>query len=257
MYRLRCFGNPTLETALGERVRLIERHPKRFAVLIYLACRDRAPRARREVLLPVFWPDADESHARNALRQSIFILREFLGPRVLLGRDDGEIALDAARIQCDLWEFREHLRRGRWSEACSMEPEWFLHDFTVRDTPPFTDWTDRARHAVTSRTADAWARLADLAEARRDFAGAATAWGRALELAPHSERCLRKMITARVAAGDRAAAADAWARFQRRLAEDLELVPTPSTRNHVEAALAPGTPGEIRAGVEVAGAVKR
>jgi len=240
MYRLRCFGYPGLEASNGQRIEVIERHPKRFAVLIYLTCRDRVPKMQREALLPVFWPESDESHARNALRQSIFCLREFLGPGVLLGRDDGELSVDHEKLHCDLWGFRDDVRQKRWAEVCATDVCSFLQDFTVRDAEPFMDWIDQVRLEVGTAATRAWSEQARAAEACGDFASAGAAWERALDLSPHSEAYLRQMVTALVAAGDRAAAADAYDRFERRLSAELDLAPTPLTRNHVQAALATG-----------------
>ena len=237
MYRLRCFGYPGLEASNGQRIEVIERHPKRFAVLIYLACRDRLPRMQREALLPIFWPESDESRARNALRQSIFCLREFLGPGVLLGRDDGELSLDPAKLHCDLWDFRDRLRAKAWEEVCATDVRAFLRDFTVRDAEPFMDWMDQVRLEVATAATRGWSAQARAAEARGDSTSAGAAWGRALDLSPHSEAYLRQMVSALVAAGDRAAAADAYERFERRLSVELDLVPTPMTRLHVQAAL--------------------
>jgi DNA-binding SARP family transcriptional activator len=247
MYRLRCFGYPGLVAANGQRIELIERHPKRFAVLIYLACRDRVPKMQREALLPVFWPESDESHARNSLRQSIFCLREFLGPGVLLGRDDGELAIDSEKLHCDLWDFRDQVRDREWHEVCETDVCSFLRDFSVRDAEPFMDWIDQVRLEVATAATRGWAEQARAAEACADFASAGAAWERALELSPHSEAYLRQMVSALVAAGDRAAAAEAYDRFERKLAAELELVPTPLTRNHVQAALATGFPAPLHA----------
>jgi len=252
MYRLRCFGYPSLVASNGERIEVIERHPKRFAVLIHLACRDRVPRMQREAILPVFWPESDESHARNALRQSIFCLREFLGPGVLLGRDDGELAVDPAKLHCDLWDFRAQVREKRWPEVCATDVRSFLRDFSVRDAEPFMDWIDQVRLEVAAAATRGWSVQARAAEACRDFASAGAAWARALDLAPHSEVYLRQMVSALVAAGDRAAAAEAYDRFEWRLSAELELAPTPMTRHHVQAALGGGSrspfqgPGRVR-----------
>ncbi|HSM06757.1 MAG TPA: BTAD domain-containing putative transcriptional regulator [Longimicrobiales bacterium] len=242
MYRLRCFGYPAIEASNGARLEVIERHPKRFAVLIYLAGRDRVPRAQREALLPVFWPDSDEPHARNALRQSIFCLREFLGPGVLIGRSDGELSISPERFHCDLWDFRERVRARRWDDVCAGQVAEFLQDFVVRDAEPFMDWIDAVRLEVATAATQGWAHQARAAEACGDYASAATAWEQALALSPHSEAYLRQMVSAYVAAGDRAAAADAYDRFERRLAVELDLVPTTLTYRHVQAALGSGVP---------------
>jgi DNA-binding SARP family transcriptional activator len=68
MMTLRCFGYPSLEGPDGTSLDALQVHPKRFALLIYLACQHKALQYQREALLPVFWPDSTESQARNSLR---------------------------------------------------------------------------------------------------------------------------------------------------------------------------------------------
>ena len=238
MYRLHCFGYPTLETPDGERVERIERCPKRFALLIYLACRRGVPCAQREALLPVFWPDADSEHARNTLRQALFQLRTVTEPDVVLGRDEGEVALSPDRFHCDLWDFLRHIREGDGFAARRMGPELFLRDFTVRDADPFMDWVDRTRSFLVGQAADALVVTALDAERNGRSAVARTAWSRALELSPHNEDLVCRLVTSAVASGDRAGAVEAWVGFQERLRVDLQLRPTARTRNAVERALA-------------------
>jgi hypothetical protein len=46
---------------------------------------------RRDSLLGLFWPNADEEHLRSSLRKSLHLLRKSLGEHALLSRGDEEI----------------------------------------------------------------------------------------------------------------------------------------------------------------------
>ncbi len=237
LYRLRCFGYPALEDAEGVPTGLVEKHPKLFAVLVYLACRGSEPRADREALLPIFWPSADEAHARNALRQTVHSLRKVLGPRVLPGRGEEELSIDASLLSCDLWEFRSHVRNGRWREACDVGSPIFLENYGIRNEGPFMDWVDRLRYELRSQVANAWSRVATEAETQGDLLAASRSWDRALDFAPYDETFLRAMIRTLAATGDRAQASAAYDRFTRRLRTPLELDPSPATVSAVRALL--------------------
>lgn len=245
MYRLHCFGYPKLESPGGESLGEIERSPKRFGLLIYLACRRGSPCAQRETLLPVFWPDASDDQARNALRQSLFWLRKMLGPEVILGRDEGEVALNPDRFACDLWDFRRQLREGISLVGGHLSPRSFLRDFTVRDAEPFMDWVHQTRHGLLMGAIEALTRTAGDAEESGRSVLAYEAWRRALEWSPHSERLLRNVVTSAVASGDRAAAAEVWTYFQTRLQDDLGLQPTTTTRRIVHNAFGLPDPGSV------------
>ena len=74
MFKLYLFGQPNIQVD-GKSVPLARR--KALALLAYLAVTGRP--SSRDTLATLFWPENDQSGARNNLRRSIFELNQSLG----------------------------------------------------------------------------------------------------------------------------------------------------------------------------------
>lgn len=74
-HSLRLLGPIELERDDGTVVSSVLAQPKRLALLAYLAAARPGTLLRRDTLLALFWPDADDDRARNSLRQSVHFLR--------------------------------------------------------------------------------------------------------------------------------------------------------------------------------------
>jgi DNA-binding SARP family transcriptional activator len=216
---------------------VIHRHPKKLAVLTYLACQHEEPWCHRESLLPVFWPNADESQARNSLRQCVHVLRRMLGEGMLNGRDEGRLSIDGSRFRCDVADFGRARREGRLQDALELQSGDFLTGFYVANTGPFMAWADRSRRTLRERGKDCALRLAQSAEADRDLYQAVAWWTRALELSPYDEEVLSSLVWALVQSGNRGSASQVYRRFRNRMMDDLELEPSAKTRAAVDRAL--------------------
>jgi DNA-binding SARP family transcriptional activator len=68
---LRILGDLDLRGADGNRVDSIVAQPKRLALLAYLTLATPGGAQQRDLLISVFWPELDESNARNSLNQSL------------------------------------------------------------------------------------------------------------------------------------------------------------------------------------------
>src|SRR5688572_15403439 len=91
--------------------------PKRFALLVYLAVAARGEYVRRDTLLALFWPEADQEHGRRVLRQTIYKLRQSLGTHTITSRGAEELGVDPAILSCDVLAFEQALAAGRTAEA--------------------------------------------------------------------------------------------------------------------------------------------
>ena len=89
MLRFKLLGTSELSREDGTSVRSVLAQPKRLALLAYLTLEARGRPVRRNTLLALFWPERDEAHARNALRQSLYFLRRSLGDGVVESEGDG------------------------------------------------------------------------------------------------------------------------------------------------------------------------
>ena len=60
---------------------------------------------------PIFWPDLDQFAARRALRNTLYHLREALGEGAIVTRGDDAVAIDPARLTCDVTRLQRGGRR--------------------------------------------------------------------------------------------------------------------------------------------------
>src|SRR5438876_6570678 len=75
------------------------------------------PRPPRSTLFPYTtlfrsWPELDQPRARAALRQSLYVLREVLGPAALVSHGNEEVGLDFRAVRCDVVDFRDSDRKS-------------------------------------------------------------------------------------------------------------------------------------------------
>lgn len=211
------------------------RRPKLVALLAYLAAARPHGFHRRDRLLAIFWPELDQPRARNALRQAVFHLRTSLGADALLTRGDEELAVNPARVRCDVVAFDELLAAGREAAALELVRGELLPGFHLSDAPDFERWLDEEREHLHRQTAIAAGTLAQAEEKQGNLAGAAH-WARlGAEVAPYDEDGLRTLLGVLDRAGDRAGALQAYDRFARRLEADLGVQPAPETQAVVRA----------------------
>src|SRR5687767_4066676 len=72
----------------------------------------------REKLLIYLWPESNTQRARNSLNQTLWSIRQHLGEDVVVGTTT--LRLNPERVSCDLWEYREALRRGDVATAARL-----------------------------------------------------------------------------------------------------------------------------------------
>jgi DNA-binding SARP family transcriptional activator len=219
-----------LRDTSGQQSRRLLRRPKLVALLAYLAAARPHGFHRRDRVVAVFWPELDQAHARNALRQAVHHLRAALGPDVIVTRGDEELAVDPSRLRSDVARFAELSVAGQWAEALELARGELLPGFHLSDTPEFERWLDEERAHVQRRVAEGAATLAEAEATRHNLVGAARWARRAVEAAPYDEDGIRRLLRLLDGAGDRAGAVQAYETFARRLDEDLGVEPAPESQ---------------------------
>lgn len=233
MLRLYTLGTPDLQEEDGRRVDSVLAHAKRTALLAYL-CASKPPRTvRRATLVALLWPEADEEHARGALRHELSQLRRSLGPGVLLGEGGESIGVDGERLWCDLWTFESALDAGSFQEALELWHGELLQGLQVPGGE-FDRWLDEMRSRLARRVVEAGRRLSVEVEEAGDVAGA-IAWARRVtELAPFDESGWQRLLLLLDRAGDRSGALKAFEALATRMGRELEAEPSPETLALVE-----------------------
>jgi len=228
-------GTLELSASDGRDLEPLARQSKRTALLCYLAAAVPHGLQRRDTLLALFWPELDETHARPALSQALYVLRNALGDQGIVTRGDDEVGLSRDVVWCDVLAFEAALDAGQPAEALALYRGELLDGFFVSDAPEFERWLERERERLRDRAAEgAWA-LAEAHAAARDVVQAAR-WARwAAALAPTDEVAIRRLMTLLRGLGDRAAALRAYEAFAFRLTQEYELEPSAETRALAEA----------------------
>jgi DNA-binding SARP family transcriptional activator/TolB-like protein len=229
MLQLHTLGTLDLRSPADADCAAVLAQPKRLALLIYLAAASPRRFHRRDSLLALFWPELDESHARAALRRTLYFLRNALGADAILGRGDDEIGASES-LACDAAEFEAALARGDLGRALELYRGDFLAGFHVAGAPEYQDWLDRERTRFRELAAAAARKLADDAASLDRHDDAVRYSRRALSLDPHDETALRRLMTLLDASGDRAGALRAYDDFARRLMAELDLEPSGDAR---------------------------
>ncbi|HET7550777.1 MAG TPA: protein kinase [Gemmatimonadaceae bacterium] len=228
MIEFRTLGGLSLTRPDGREPHALLARPKPVALLAYLAQAPPLRLVRRDTLLALFWPEADVSHARAALRKAVYVLRASLGDAVLVSRGDDELGVNRREIWCDAAAFGRALDAGQMEEALAIYHGEMLPGFFISDAPAFEEWLEGERARLAQRAAEAASTLAASAETRGELSLAAH-WGRRALALSRDEGVLRRLITVLDRLGDRASALRLFEQFARQLATEYDMEPSSET----------------------------
>ena len=169
---VRLFGPPQIEL---DGVVVRPDHRKPVTLLAYLAVS--AKPHSREALATFFWPDYP--NGRAYLRNSLSIIRRALGDRheqwIRIERQTiewlhaGDAWVDVSAFERHIHTFQSHGHPDgdlctscidHLSAAVALAGDEFLAGFTLRDSPPFDEWSYFQRERLRTTTAEALAALA-------------------------------------------------------------------------------------------------
>jgi DNA-binding SARP family transcriptional activator len=133
---------------------------KGLSILKYLVRSPKTPVAK-DVLMDVFWPEADQEVARRNLHQAIYNLRRILSRgqsdfRPILFEKDCYLFNPEISLNLDFEAFEQRVQTGRRMEAAGRSSEAFaeyklaeelyLGDFLEQD--PYEDWASLQREQI-------------------------------------------------------------------------------------------------------------
>lgn len=226
---LRVLGSLDLRESGGPQFESLLSQPKRFALLLYLCLQKPYGFHRRDTLVALFWPEADQSHARTSLRNSLHALRHALGTSALQARGEEDIGVERNIFWSDAAAFEQCVRSGLVEDALELYAGDFLPGLFVEGAPDFDRWVDNQRKTFRHLAAKAARIAAERSEAENRITDAISCAQRAVQLSNSDERVVRGLIELLTRAGDRAAALKAYENFATHLAAEFNAVPSPET----------------------------
>ena len=224
------------------------------ALLAYLAVESDRPH-RRDVLVGLLWPECSEQAARHNLRQALFNLRQVIGdhastpPFLLISREAiqfnraSDYSLDFTRFNEYSLAFKKGPSRGvqdgsinitQLEEMAKLYRGEFLKKFFIEDSTEFEEWTVALRESLRQRVLEVHYYLAEYYELHGDFQAAHRHALRQLELDPWGEKGHRQMMRVFALDGRRSAALAQYDTCRRLLAEELDVEPSPETKELYE-----------------------
>jgi DNA-binding SARP family transcriptional activator len=154
---LALLGGFEVRASSGE---LITLHTKKAqALLAYCAARPGQLQSR-EKLATLLWGDREGEHARNSLRQTLFILRSGL-PAGVLHVEGDSVAINRRMVQVDVVDFQRWAfvrTTPRLAQAARLYKGEFLDGFVV-PAEAFEEWLFTERERLRDIAMEVWARL--------------------------------------------------------------------------------------------------
>jgi DNA-binding SARP family transcriptional activator len=199
---------------------------KPLALLALLAAAGRRG-ISRDKLIAYLWPEADMQHGRGLLKQACYALRRDLdAPALFLGTS--ELRLNPSVIASDVQGFETALERREDADAAKLYAGCFLDGFYLSGADEFERWVEAERGRLQQRAGEALERLATGAAARGEYISAVAWWRRLAGLDPLNSRVALGLMSALVAAGDRAGALHVARAHEARLRDELDAAPDPA-----------------------------
>jgi len=208
---------------------LLWRH--NVALLLYIA-RSPARRCTRDQAIGLLWPDKPQAAALQSLREAIRLLRRYIGKeRLRTEADQLELAPGAIELDTDLLD--RLIERRDWAGATPLVRGKFADGFGLDGSSAFEDWLLAEQWHWYGREMDVLIQHAEQRLDAGDLLGADDPARRALNLDPESQRALRTLLRRLALAGDRSAALELYARFEKRATQSGAQI-EPATRALVD-----------------------
>jgi DNA-binding SARP family transcriptional activator/Flp pilus assembly protein TadD len=223
MLRLQLLGQAKID---GSDVPL-SRAPRgaRLALLALLVSDGRVG-ASRDRLMSLLWPELATDRARHLLRDTLYRLREAIGPDTISATGD-LLILDPASVECDVWQFESAIATQNWAEADRLYGGALLEGSFPVDSSEFEQWLDAERARLSRLHAQCLEAVAQELASRSEYVEAATAWRRLSAIDPYNARYAIGLMQALDATGDRAGALRHATAHTAALANDLGAAPDP------------------------------
>lgn len=208
--------------------------PRLQSLIAYLLLHRHTAISRQQLAF-CLWPETTDRQARNNLRTIVHRLR-YVFPDIesfldlegatLSWRPDASVWLDVTDFETRLEQAETGSVREKpelLAAALALYEGDLLPDF-------YDDWVMPPRERLRQRYLDALSQLAELLEAKREYAAATETTRRLLQEDPLQERVYRRLMRLQALSGDLAGALYTYHRCAARLEQELGVEPSPATQ---------------------------
>ena len=197
-------------------------------LLLYLLCHTRG--RRREDIGLVFWPDASAAQVKNSFHVLLHRLRKVLGRTDIVIVDDERYLIDPAlEPWFDADVFEREVRAAR-RDAGSLETALALYRGNLFEGEVTGDWHYERQDRLRTQYRDALSTLADLRLEQGDVNAAIAVLERLITDDELREDGHRRLLLCYARTGQRARALQQYERLADVLREELDAVPSRTTR---------------------------
>ncbi len=198
-------------------------------MLLALAFGKEETRIPRQTLQTLLWKPHNDKALRHRLSQLVYQTNQTADTRVF--EPDGEhIVVNRGTVTCDVDEYSALVSSGEFRQAWEVFERGFLSACHHRKTPPFADWIEEQRLAKRSELRRAALTAWEMADASHQWSAAKRASEILLRLDPHEEAILRRVMRARVFAGEVREAEAVYRAFADRVDPSGQWTPEPATK---------------------------
>jgi DNA-binding SARP family transcriptional activator len=227
LVRLKTFGGLSIATLHGPLPEVGFRR-QALALLALIAAAGENGMSRERVMA-LLWPEADDAHARNNLKQRSFAIRHGLSAE-LLASIAPNLRLEFGVMSADIDDFERALASGNLELAADLYAGPFLDGFHLPRLVEFDRWIEGQRSRYARRYEQAIETLAHRAGAVGDVRGAVKWWRRLSEHDPVNTEYAVCLIDAFADLGEPLSALKHFAGHTRVIREEFDVDPEPSVR---------------------------
>ena len=190
-FRLELFGGPRLRRGTTP-VRL---SPQELTLVVLVAAAGRHGMSRDEIL-DLLWKSGSHATLRPRLAQILHMVRQKLGWPDAIIDEDRSLLLNEGLFSTDLEEYEEALDAGHFKEALSLLALGFLPNLRGAEAHSLVQWLDDRNVQLRDQARRELSRALQEAQDQADFPRLADLCSLQLDLDPHDEVTLRRLLRA-------------------------------------------------------------
>lgn len=148
VFRLHVLGPPQLVDRQGRSILSVLAHPRRIALLTYLALATEDGLEDRTRLVSIFWPDGDVRDSFTHLDRTLHGLRRSLTRSSVRGDENGRVGICRERVVTDVDLLYDALEGGDTARGTKLVRGPLLGSVDLPYLPEFMAWLEEQRASL-------------------------------------------------------------------------------------------------------------